>query len=170
MLNGLVESGEIKARTKWKDVYPNFSTDERYLNMLGNPGSNPIELFWDIVDALDQKLDGKIEIAMGAIKRHNKALEDSAKVSEMQTDEGAEATEGTAQAEGSSVESRPQLFEVGPETTGEDFVAVVKADEDEGVKALTDEDLKEIYDSVCHSRPLRRYSKVTLLFSCTRSL
>ncbi|OJT09834.1 Pre-mRNA-processing protein prp40 [Trametes pubescens] len=158
LLNGLVESGEIKARTKWKDVYPNFSTDERYLNMLGNPGSNPIELFWDIVDALDQKLDGKIEVAMGAIKRHNKTLEESVKAPEVQPDEGAEAGEGAAQAEGLTTGSRPQLFEVGPETTGEEFVAVVKADEDEGVKALTDEDLKEIYDSL-HQVALKKQAE-----------
>ena len=54
MLNELVKSGEIKARTKWKQVYSSFANDNRYLDMLGNPGSNPIELFWDIVDALEQ--------------------------------------------------------------------------------------------------------------------
>ncbi len=132
--------------------------------MLGNPGSNPIELFWDIVDALDQKLDGKIEVAMGAIKRHNKTLEESVKAPEVQPDEGAEAGEGAAHAEGLTTGSRPQLFEVGPETTGEEFVAVVKADEDEGVKALTDEDLKEIYDSVCHLPVMTHQRRVT--FAC----
>ena len=32
----------IKARCKWKDVYPLFQDDERYLKLLGEPGSNPI--------------------------------------------------------------------------------------------------------------------------------
>jgi hypothetical protein len=42
---------------KWKDAYPLFSKDERYLNLLGTPGSNPLELFWDVVDILDEALE-----------------------------------------------------------------------------------------------------------------
>ena len=132
MLNGLVESGEIKARSKWKQVYSTFANDNRYLDMLGNPGSNPIELFWDIVDALDQKLDAKIAIAEAAIKRQNEALE--AKMKE---------DSDSAQAEGAQ-----KPFELGPDTTTQEFVSIVKADGDESVKTLTDEDLLEIYHSV----------------------
>ncbi|KAI0715973.1 hypothetical protein C8T65DRAFT_127727 [Cerioporus squamosus] len=135
VLNDLVKSGQIKARTKWKQVYPSFANDNRYLDMLGNPGSNPIELFWDIVDALDQKLDEKIAIADGAIKRHNQALE--AKMKE----DGAAATENE-----DAKEQKP--FEVGSETTEEEFLNIVKADSDESIKTLTDEDLKEIYRSL----------------------
>ncbi|PIL25013.1 hypothetical protein GSI_12901 [Ganoderma sinense ZZ0214-1] len=132
LLNELVKSGEIKARTKWKEVYPSFAADNRYLDMLGNPGSNPIELFWDVVDALDQNLDTKIAIAEGAVKRHNKALED--KMKEDGDDAGAAA--------------EPKAFEVGPETTEEEFLGIVKADSDESVKTLADEDLSEIYHSL----------------------
>ena len=56
LLKELVDAGKLKARSKWKEVYPSFSDDKRYLDMLGNPGSNPLELFWDVVDDLDQKL------------------------------------------------------------------------------------------------------------------
>lgn len=38
--------------------------DERYLTILGNPGSNPLELFWDMVDALDQRLEDKERIVL----------------------------------------------------------------------------------------------------------
>ena len=100
--------------------------------MLGNPGSNTIELFWDIVDALDQKLDDKIAVAESAIKRHNDALEGKMKED---GDAAAEVSQGSP-------------FQVGPETTVEEFVALVKADSDESVKTLTDEDLLEIYHSV----------------------
>ncbi|KAI1796601.1 hypothetical protein LXA43DRAFT_969682 [Ganoderma leucocontextum] len=134
-LNELVKSGEIKARTKWKEVYPSFANDNRYLDMLGNPGSNPIELFWDIVDALDQKLDTKIAIAEGAIKRYNKTLEDKMK------EDG-----DTAPADGATAEPKP--FEVGPETTEEEFLSIVKADSDESIKTLANEDLSEIYHSL----------------------
>lgn len=39
--------------TKWKDIYPSFKDDERYTNMLGQSGSNPLELFWDDLEKLD---------------------------------------------------------------------------------------------------------------------
>ena len=67
----LVQSGDIKARTKWKEVCHLFRYDDSYLNMLENPGSNPLELFWDAVDALDQKLDAKIAVVEDVIKRFN---------------------------------------------------------------------------------------------------
>jgi pre-mRNA-processing factor 40 len=38
------------------------------LDTLGNPGSNPLELFWDVVDELDQALDASIEIVEKAFK------------------------------------------------------------------------------------------------------
>ncbi|KAI0819677.1 hypothetical protein BC628DRAFT_1413591 [Trametes gibbosa] len=148
ILNGLVEAGQIKARTKWKQVYPSFSTDKRYLEMLGNPGSNPIELFWDIVDALDQKLDAKIEVAMGAIQRYNKRP----------TDEDIEVTEEPARTESSTNEPSTKSFEVGPETTLEEFVNVVKADIEEAVQNLTEEDLKEIYQSL-HEVALKKQAE-----------
>ena len=132
----MVESGEIKARTKWKQVYPSFANDNRYLDMLGNPGSNPIELFWDAVDALDQKLDAKIAIADGAIKRHNQALEDKMK------------EDGDDAGEGATPDVKP--FEVGPDTTEEEFLNIVKSDSDESVKTVSEDDLKEIFQSVCY--------------------
>ncbi|EDR14046.1 uncharacterized protein LACBIDRAFT_151359, partial [Laccaria bicolor S238N-H82] len=66
LLQELVKLGAIKARTKWKEIYPLFRDDERYLSMLGNPGSNPLELFWDIVDGMDQQLDAKIAAMVDA--------------------------------------------------------------------------------------------------------
>ncbi|CAE6542388.1 unnamed protein product [Rhizoctonia solani] len=60
LLDELVKAGRIRAKTKWKAVYPLFSEDDRYLNLLGTPGSNPIELFWDVVDQFDQALEEKV--------------------------------------------------------------------------------------------------------------
>ncbi|KAF8327188.1 uncharacterized protein EI90DRAFT_3068216 [Cantharellus anzutake] len=59
LLGELISSGKIRAKTKWKQVYPLFQDDKRYLDLLGNPGSNPLELFWDTVDALDQELESQ---------------------------------------------------------------------------------------------------------------
>lgn len=52
---------------KWKDAYPRFSKDERYLNLLGTPGSNPLELFWDVVDILDEALEHHVYLVEKAL-------------------------------------------------------------------------------------------------------
>lgn len=111
----------IKARTKWKDVYPRFREDPRYLDILGNPGSNPLELFWDAVDTLDQQLDEKVGIVENIIVRHN------AKIAE-------------------SKDEAP--FSVAPETTWEQFVGVVNADADAQVKALDNRELRVVFTTV----------------------
>ena len=131
----LIDQGKIKAGTKWKVVYPFFKDDERYTNILGSPGSGPLELFWDIVDGMDQKLEGKIEIIEGAIKRYNE---------KHQLDDGIDADSGAV------------AFKVGIATTSKEFLDIVKADEDEQVRALTDEELSDVFRAVSSF----------LLFSC----
>jgi pre-mRNA-processing factor 40 len=122
-LQELVASGDIKARSKWKHVYPKFSSDNRYLDMLGRPGSNPIELFWDVVDDLDQKLDAKIATVDGAIKRYN--------------------SKRSSDAEGGS-----QPWSVRPETTEVEFLKVVQENGDEESASLSTNDLKQIFTTV----------------------
>lgn len=136
LLQGLVDAGKIKARSKWKEVYPLFQDDERYLSMLGNPGSNPLELFWDAVDALDQQLDEKIAIVEDAIARHNKKLG-------VNDDKATE--DGTTQGGENDVRG----FAVGPETTEDEFRNVIKANADDAVNTLSSEDLRIIYRAVC---------------------
>ncbi|KAF9466036.1 hypothetical protein BDZ94DRAFT_1251953 [Collybia nuda] len=137
LLQSLVDSGEIKARTKWKEIYPIFRDNDRYLGMLSNPGSNPLELFWDAVDILDQKLDEKIAIVETAIERYNT------------TNENKNSIDGDAQADQKGDDSgKPQGFSVGPDTTEEEFKSVVKNQAYEAVETLTDADLKLIYNTV----------------------
>ncbi|KAK9898497.1 hypothetical protein P389DRAFT_193530 [Cystobasidium minutum MCA 4210] len=62
LLEELKSNGQIKAGTKWKDVFPLIKEDERFTNMLSNPGSTPLELFWDMVDDLDLKVEGDTRI------------------------------------------------------------------------------------------------------------
>ena len=122
LLRELLDAGEIVARSKWKDVYPLFADDERYLNLLGVPGSNPLELFWDIVDSLDQKLERKMEIVEEAIHNHNKEIEDKSK-----------------------------LLEFGPTTTEEEFLkTIIEAQRyHENLQSVPESDLKEVYRYVC---------------------
>ena len=48
-----------------------FKDDECYPSILGSPGSGPPEFFWNTIGAMDQKLEGKIEITEGPGKRYN---------------------------------------------------------------------------------------------------
>jgi pre-mRNA-processing factor 40 len=91
--------------------------------MLGKPGSNPIELFWDVVDDLDQKLDAKIATIEAAIKRHNSKLS-------------------------SDAESSPQPWSVQPETTEAEFLKVIQENGDEETVALSTDELKRIFTTV----------------------
>jgi pre-mRNA-processing factor 40 len=140
LLQELVDAGKVKARSKWRQVYPTFASDERYLNLLGKPGSNPLELFWDLVDQLDQKLDAKIAAAEECIRRvevPNESPEDVAKV-----------TVVTAQS------------------TLEEFVKRVRRDPESGRK-VNEEDLQEVFRCVrtfnstcfCHSAILQLHDQ-----------
>lgn len=100
--------------------------------MLGNPGSNPLELFWDAVDALDQKLDAKIVVVEDAIKRFN-AEHHPAEVEEPSDDKMKTDDE--------------TLFTITPETTWDEFVDVIRED-GEAVKDLSQEDLQLVFKTV----------------------
>ncbi|TRM59164.1 hypothetical protein BD626DRAFT_550416 [Schizophyllum amplum] len=47
LLQELVTNGTIKARSKWKEVYPVFKDESGTSTCWATPGSNPLELFWD---------------------------------------------------------------------------------------------------------------------------
>jgi pre-mRNA-processing factor 40 len=133
-----VNEGKIKARTKWKHIYSSLSNDDRYLGMLGNPGSNPLELFWDVVDGLDQKLDAKLAAVNDAIRKHNEKMQPEGADDEMKVDGNEDA-------------AKPKPFAVGPETTEGELVAVIKGDSDEAIRKMSAADLKEVYQNVSHS-------------------
>lgn len=50
LLKELKSTGKIKAGAKWMDVLPEVNEDPRYVAMLGQPGSTPLDLFWDMVE------------------------------------------------------------------------------------------------------------------------
>jgi len=55
LLNELKGNGRLKAGTKWKEIHPLIEDDPRYLAMLGQHGSSPLELFWDVLEEEDGK-------------------------------------------------------------------------------------------------------------------
>ncbi|KAF8661346.1 hypothetical protein AX16_001441 [Volvariella volvacea WC 439] len=130
LLQGLVQEQKIVARSKWKEVYPLFKDDERYLKMLGKPGSNPLELFWDAVDALDQQLDAKIVVIEEVIKQYNSSLPST---SSSQTEDG---------------ESKEKGFSVGIETTFEEFSKIVQDSATDIAVQLSPEDFRQVFESL----------------------
>lgn len=56
LLNELKDVGKIKAGTKWMQVLPEISNDSRYVAMLGQTGSTPLDLFWDMVEEEERAL------------------------------------------------------------------------------------------------------------------
>ncbi|GFP52490.1 pre-mRNA-processing protein prp40 [Trichoderma asperellum] len=58
LLDSLRKDGKINAGTKWSQIVPLIENDERYLNMVGQAGSTPQELFWDVVEEEERSLRG----------------------------------------------------------------------------------------------------------------
>lgn len=58
LLKELKSQGKIKAGTKWMNILPLIQDDPRYVAMLGQPGSSPLDLFWDTVEDEERALRG----------------------------------------------------------------------------------------------------------------
>ena len=59
LLRDLKSAGKIKAGTKWNDIHELIEDDPRYVSMLGQAGSTPLDLFWDVVEDEERVLRGK---------------------------------------------------------------------------------------------------------------
>lgn len=58
LLGELRADGKIKAGTRWDQIYPQVEKDDRYKAMVGQGGSTPQELFWDLVEDEERALRG----------------------------------------------------------------------------------------------------------------
>ena len=56
LLSELKNDGKIKAGTKWKQIFPLVENDARYTAMIGQNGSTPQELFWDVIEEEERGL------------------------------------------------------------------------------------------------------------------
>lgn len=68
LLHEKLREGKIKAGTKWQDVFPQIKNDERFRAYLGVPGSDAIELLWDIVEDEERKLRSKRNDALDVLE------------------------------------------------------------------------------------------------------
>jgi pre-mRNA-processing factor 40 len=74
MLQELKAAGKIVHNTNWATVYPLMEHDERYQNILGNAGSTPLELFWDVVDEMDQHVEEQCRVIEGVLAEKFKTV------------------------------------------------------------------------------------------------
>ncbi|QGA15473.1 hypothetical protein EYB26_003131 [Talaromyces marneffei] len=58
LLKELRSQGKIKAGAKWMQIHPLIQDDPRYVAMLGQSGSSPLDLFWDMVEEEERGLRG----------------------------------------------------------------------------------------------------------------
>ncbi|KAF9140820.1 hypothetical protein BGX30_005944 [Mortierella sp. GBA39] len=56
LLSELRTSGQLNAKSCWMQIHPLIKDDARYTSILGQPGSTPMELFWDLIEDLDERL------------------------------------------------------------------------------------------------------------------
>ncbi|TGO65214.1 hypothetical protein BCON_0003g00060 [Botryotinia convoluta] len=56
LLRDLKAGNKIKAGTKWSQIHPLIENDDRYVDMLGQSGSSPLDLFWDVVEEEERAL------------------------------------------------------------------------------------------------------------------
>ncbi|KAI1126089.1 hypothetical protein F5Y10DRAFT_245592 [Nemania abortiva] len=58
LLQELRKAGKIKAGKKWREIFPLIESDERFRAVCGQPGSTPLDLFWDVVEEEERALRG----------------------------------------------------------------------------------------------------------------
>ncbi|KAG9235628.1 formin binding protein-like protein [Amylocarpus encephaloides] len=56
LLQELKAANKIKAGSKWSQIHPMILQDDRYQAMLGQSGSTPLDLFWDMVEEEERAL------------------------------------------------------------------------------------------------------------------
>jgi pre-mRNA-processing factor 40 len=59
LLSELRSQGKIKAGSNWMNILPEIEDDPRYVAMLGQSGSTPLDLFWDMVEEEERALRGR---------------------------------------------------------------------------------------------------------------
>lgn len=70
LLENYVKTGEITPITHWKEIYPKLRDDIIYLNLVGQPGSSPKELFDDVIEKEKEKLKDIKETMLDALANY----------------------------------------------------------------------------------------------------
>lgn len=76
LLDELHDRGDIKAGTKWVTIHPMIEKDERYINICGQSGSSPLELFWDVLEEQERKLKSQKELVLDILANRRIVVDD----------------------------------------------------------------------------------------------
>ncbi|KAJ8133374.1 hypothetical protein O1611_g247 [Lasiodiplodia mahajangana] len=106
LLQELRKAGKIKAGTKWSQVFQLIEHDERFRAVCGQPGSTPLDLFWDVVEEEERALRGTRNDILDIM----------------------DVSPNPITGEASTNALQDNRFEFTPKTTFEDFTAVLKRD------------------------------------------
>ncbi|KAL6895617.1 hypothetical protein HDV57DRAFT_479976 [Trichoderma longibrachiatum] len=68
LLESFRKEGKINAGTKWSQIVPLIKSDERYLTMVGQLGSSPQELFWDVIEEEERALRGPRNVVIDVLE------------------------------------------------------------------------------------------------------
>ncbi|XP_023216919.1 pre-mRNA-processing factor 40 homolog A-like [Centruroides sculpturatus] len=71
LLNQLHEVGKLTSMSLWVELYPTISADLRFSNMLGQPGSTPLDLFKFFVEDLKARFHDEKRIIKEILKERN---------------------------------------------------------------------------------------------------
>lgn len=74
LLKELSKAGKIKAGSKWSQIHPLIQSDERYVASLGQSGSSPLDLFWDMVEEEERALRSTRNDVLDVLDVSNTAL------------------------------------------------------------------------------------------------
>ncbi|PRD24931.1 UNVERIFIED_CONTAM: Prpf40b [Trichonephila clavipes] len=75
LLNQLHEAGKLTSMSVWVELYPTFSADIRFSNMLTQPGSTPLDLFKFYVEELKSRFHDEKKIIKELLKEKGFTVE-----------------------------------------------------------------------------------------------
>jgi len=75
LLGDLHKKGYINSMSRWMDLFPKVSSDERFSNMLGIPGSTPLDLFKFFVEELKSRYIDEKKIVKDILKDKQYSVE-----------------------------------------------------------------------------------------------
>lgn len=75
LLNELHEKGKLTSMSLWVELYPSIRADVRFTNMLGQPGSTPLDLFKFFVEDLKDRFHGEKKIIKEILREKNFVVE-----------------------------------------------------------------------------------------------
>lgn len=75
LLNELHERGKLTSMSLWVELYSTIRADPRFTNMLGQPGSTPLDLFKFFVEDLKDRFHGEKKIIKEILKEKNFLVE-----------------------------------------------------------------------------------------------